>query len=115
MAAADAEERMIALKNRSKRSDLSTQQAREAVQRSIATEPLAARIRTYNATLDRSGLGEGIGFFDQVVIPFVEHLVRIGEKREALNAAQRAQRTLKVEPGSQLESEMAKLLATLKK
>ncbi len=113
--AADVEERNVARLNQSKRADLGVQQAREIVQRSMTGEPLAANIRTYNSTLDGMGRGEGIGFFDQVVVPFVDHLVRAGHRREALSAAQRAQRTLKVEPGSQLERELAALLSTLKK
>ncbi len=111
--AASFEERHIAQKNQSGRTDLSSQQARDILRRSIATEPLAARIRTYNSLVDGFGRGAGIGFFDEVVVVFVEHLRGAGEKREALYAAQRAQRSLKIEPGSQLEKEFANLLAGL--
>lgn len=111
--AASFEERTLAQKNQVTRDDLTTQQAREILQRSLKNDPLAGRIRTYNSLVDGFGQGAGIGFFDQVVTVFVNHLLRVGEKHEALSAAQRAQRSLKMEPGSQLEKEMAKLLLRL--
>jgi hypothetical protein len=55
-----------------------------------------------------------MGFFDQVVIVFAEHMVHLQQPAEAVRAVERAQRTLKVEPDSQLEKELAKLLKQLK-
>ncbi len=112
--AADAEVRRIANQNKSGRGDLSVQQARDIVQRSIATQPLAGQIRDYNSVVDNYGRGAGIGFFDQVVAGFAEHLVQVNQKAEALKAIERARRTLKIEPNSQLASEIEGLTRAVK-
>jgi hypothetical protein len=108
--AAEADESAIARKNQAKRGDLSTQQARERLRRSQAADKLPVQIQTFNAVLDGLGRGAGIGFFDEVVAPFVDHLVQAGEKAAAERAIQRARQTLKVEPNSQLDGEMTALL-----
>ncbi|MSU50837.1 MAG: hypothetical protein EXS37_17410 [Opitutus sp.] len=112
--AAEAEVRRIALKNKSGRSDLSVQQARDSVGRAIATQPLAGQIRAYNSAVDTYGRGAGIGFFDQVVAPFVQHLVQLDQRAEAGRALERARHTLKIEPGSQLQTESEKLQQQLR-
>jgi hypothetical protein len=108
-AAADHEVREIARKNRNARGDLSVQQARDIVQRAIATEPLAGQIKAYYSVLESYGRGAGMGFFDQIVVGFTEHLVQLKQVAEAAKAVQRARHTLKVEPGSQLETEFSRL------
>jgi hypothetical protein len=112
--AADAEERDIALRNRSKRGDLSAQQAREILLRSMATDPVQAQERTYQSLLVSFGQGAGIGFFDQVVVTFVQHLVRLGNKPAAERALARARQTLKFEPNSQLDEDYVRLLAAVR-
>ena len=112
--AADAEERDIALRNRSKRGDLSAQQAREILLRSMATDPVPAQERTYQSLLVSFGQGAGIGFFDQVVVTFVQHLVRLGNKPAAERALVRARQTLKFEPNSQLDEDYLRLLAAVR-
>ncbi len=112
--AADAEERDIARRNQSKRGDLSAQQAREILLRSMATDPVPAQERTYQSVLVSFGQGAGIGFFDQVVVTFVQHLVRLGNKPAAERALARARQTLKFEPNSQLDEDYLRLLATVR-
>jgi hypothetical protein len=112
--AADAEERDIARRNRSKRGDLSAQQAREVLLRSMATDPVQAQERTYQSLLVSFGQGAGIGFFDQVVVTFVQHLVRLGNKPAAERALVRARQTLKFEPNSQLDEDYVRLLAAVR-
>ena len=107
---AEAEIRRIALKNKSERGDLSVQQAREILVRAVTTQPVPAQIRTYNSVVDSYGRGAGIGFFDQVVVSFAGHLLQQQQKTEALKAVERARRSLRVEPNSQLEQEFAELL-----
>ena len=107
--AADEEVRRIARKNKSGRNDLSVQQARDIVARAIATQPLAEQVRSYNTVVDSYGHGAGIAFFDQVVSPFVRHLVELDQRAEANRALDRARRVLKIEPGSQLYDESEKL------
>ena len=111
---AAAEVSRIAKNNRSKRGDLSVRQARDTLLRSFATQTLPEQVKAYNTLLDTSGRGAGIGFFDQVVIVFAEHMLQVQQPAEAVRAVERARRTLKVEPDSQLEKELAKLLKELK-
>ncbi|HUR59365.1 MAG TPA: hypothetical protein VM029_16740 [Opitutaceae bacterium] len=112
---ADNEMRRIAIKNQGERVDLSIQQARETVQRAIKTQPLPEQIKSYNSILDLYGRGAGVTFFDQVVVTFAEHLVQLRQPAEAVRAVERARRTLKVEPNSQLEREFARLMEAVKK
>lgn len=111
---ADAEMKGFADRNKNKRSDLSVQQARDTLLRAFATQDVPGQVKAYNAVVDTSGRGAGIGFFDQVVVVFAEHMVQLHQPAEAVRAVERARRTLKVEPNSQLEQELAKLLKELK-
>lgn len=110
--AAEAELRRIAHKNEGDRSDLSVQQARNIVLQSMARQTLPEQIRTYNSVVDQFGRGTGVGFFDQIVTVFVEHLGQLGQPAEARRALDRARRTLKIEANSQLEKEFAALEQT---
>lgn len=108
--AADAEVRRIANKGKvTGRADLSVQQARDSVRRAVATQPLQEQVRAYNSAVDNYGRGAGIGFFDEVVVGFVEHLLNLGQKAEARRAIERARSALKVEPGSQIATEFERL------
>lgn len=110
---AATEEQRLVQKYRADRIDLSIRQAGEMLQRSLATDDLAGRIRTYRTLLERHGRGAGIDFFDQVVEPFVQHLRREAQYPAARDALDRARRTLRVEQGGQLEQEIRRLGATL--
>ena len=112
--AADAEEQMIARKNQSKRGDLNIQQARDILLRSFEREKSPAQFQTYYSVLEKYGQAAGIGFFDQVVVTFVQHLVQAGDKAGAERALTRARQTLKIEPNSQLESEFDRLLSAVR-
>jgi len=112
--AADEEIRAIALKNKGSRTDLSVQQAREILQRAIASQPEPEQMRSYNAVVDRYGPGAGIAFFDAVVAPFVEHLLELKQKSDARRALERARQALKVESGSQLHAELERLAQSIR-
>jgi len=108
------EEQRLTKKYQVSREDLSTAQAGETVQRSMAKDDLATQIRVFNRVLDTSGKGAAIDFYDKVVLPFVQHLAEEGQVPAALQALDRAKRTLKMEPGSQLEREVAAMVSRLK-
>lgn len=112
--AADEEVRRIALKNKGARGDLSVLQARDQMRRAISAQPLPEQLRIYNHILDTSGRGAGIGFFDEVVVGFTEHLVQLGRKAEAAKAVERARQNLRVEPGSQLARELERLAGVVR-
>ena len=109
LSAAEAEDRLLARKHQSKRVDLSTQQAREILVRSLEGGSLPAQFQAFNSVLESFGRGAGIGFFDEVVVTFVQHLVRVGDKPAAERAITQARRFLKAEPNSQLEEDFSKL------
>jgi hypothetical protein len=48
-------------------------------------------------------------FFAEVVRPFVDHLLRNGQPREAVQAIGRARETLRVEPNGQVDRELRAL------
>jgi len=75
---------------------------------------LATQIRVFNQVLDTTGRGAAVDYYDKVVAPFVQHLADEGQIPAALQALDRARRTLRVEPGRQLEQEMNELSARLK-
>jgi hypothetical protein len=64
--------------------------------------------------VDNYGRGAGIEFFDEIVVVFAEHLQQVRENAAALEAVERARRTLRVEPGKQLEQELNRLAARLR-
>ncbi len=112
--AADTEVRRIANKNRPARGDLSILQARDIVQRAIATQPLAGQIQSYNTVIDTYGGGAGIGFFDEIVVGFVRHLMTLKQRPEAAKAIERARQALRIEPDSQLATEIERLAKAVK-
>ncbi len=107
--AAEAETRRVALRNRGERDDLSLRQARDSLRRALATEPLSGQVRVYQSALDTHGRGAGMAFFSEIVVPFAEHLVALDQRGEATRAVERARRTLRVEPGTQLALELEQL------
>jgi hypothetical protein len=108
------EEQRLGKKYLSSRADLSIEQSAATVARSMAQDDLATQIRVFNRVLDTDGRGAAIGFYDQVVVPFVLHLAAGGQMPAALQALERVKRTLRAEPGSRLEVEIAELTARLK-
>ena len=104
--AADFMERSIAHKYESIREDLSMQKAREILRRSMENDGVPACIHTYDGLLNSFGPGAGMDFFDQVVRPFFEYLLKNGRPGEALRAVERAQTTMRVEPNGQLDREL---------
>ncbi len=113
-AAADAEERRIAAKNQRRRVDLSLQQQREALMRAIATQPLPEQVRTYEAAVAASARRAGVAFFDQLVAPFIGHLLDLRARDEAQRALEHARRAMAVEAGSQLERDFERLRQTIR-
>lgn len=112
--AADFEETRLARKYQSGRVDLSIQQAAGIMERSMREDDVATQIRYYQQVLQAYGPGAGMDFYDKVVQPFVMHLQEQRQVPAALACVDRAQQTLRVEKGSQMEKELADLVARLK-
>lgn len=116
VSAADFAERSTAKKyDQAERADLAVHQASEILRRSLETEDLNTRIRTYYTVLNSFGRGAGVDFFDQVVNPFVEHLLRNDQPHEAMQAVTQARKVLRVEPNSQLDRELSLLAERVQK
>ena len=112
---AEAEIRRIAVKNQAKRGDLSVRQARTILQQALATDSLPQQIQAYNRVMDTYGRGASVAFFDEVVSPFIAHLLQANQPAEAAKALERARRTLRVIEGGQLQQEMDAIAQRLKK
>lgn len=102
-------ERTTAREYQGTREDLSVQQARDILQRSLDAGDVNASIRTYYGVLQSYGPGGGMDFFDQIVHPFVEYLLQHDRAAEARQAVGQARQTLHVEPDSQLDGELKQL------
>lgn len=113
-AAAELVELRVGSKNQGSRNDLSVQQARGALLRAVAAQDLPEQIRVYESAVDTAGRAGGIVFFDQVVTGLAAHLKSRQQTAAAMRAVERAQRTLEIAPGSQLEQEFGRLLKNLK-
>jgi hypothetical protein len=111
---AAVEEQRIGRKYQATRNDLSILQAASLIDRSTKGDDLATQIKVFNRTLETSGAGQNIDYYDQVVRPFIQHLGDNGQVPAALQSLERARRTLRVVPGSQLDSEMTALAIRVK-
>lgn len=112
---ADVEEKRLAQKYLSSRSDLSVAQAALMMQRSFTGEDLSARIKLYERLLGSYGAGSAMDFFDKVTSPFMDHLRKQGQVPVALRLLEETRRQLKAEKGTQLEAEMGEMANRLRK
>jgi hypothetical protein len=108
------EEQRLGKKYQATRGDLSIQQAAATVERSMQADDVATQIKIFNRVLETTGQGQAIDYFDKVVAGFVLHLAAKGQIPAALQCLDRARRTLRVEPGNQLDQEMVELAAQVK-
>ncbi|HVU24431.1 MAG TPA: hypothetical protein VHE13_09930 [Opitutus sp.] len=111
---ADHEEQRLARKYRGERDDLSVEQARTMLLRSMSTQSLREQIRSYDTAVDTYGRRAGLIFFDQVVVVFVDHLLQAGERTQAAKAVEHARKALKAEAGGQLAGELDALAKYVK-
>jgi hypothetical protein len=106
---AEFEEAKLIRKYQGERVDISIRQSADILARSFAEAGLPEQIKTYNQVLEKFGKGAGMSFFDGIVVVFAEHLLQLGQPVEALRALERGRKTLRVEPGSQLEREFQRV------
>lgn len=114
IALADAELTRLANKFSRKREDIGLVEARHTLVRAFETQTLEEQVRTYNALVATLGKGAGIGFFDQVVVVFAEHMMQLQQPAEAVKAVELARRTLKIDSSSQLARDFQKLSQMVK-
>ena len=104
--AADHEQRMLARKFSTDRSDLAIAQAAEMLNRSIAQDPPATQLRVFESALRQFGLGAGMKAFDQLVNPFFRRAMAEGRKADAQAILTITVRLLPIEAGSQFAREI---------
>ncbi len=107
------EERSIADHMRGDRDDLAVRQAANILERSLHADPVERQVATFNALLAQFGHGAGAGFYDGIVVGFVEHLVQLKMRAQARDALERAREALGIQPGTQLGAELDRKMATL--
>ena len=107
--AADYAERELARKYQGERVDLSIQQAAQILSRSFASPSVPEQVQAYHTVMNSYGRGAGMAFYDKIVVIFAEHLMQLGQNTEAVRAVALARQTLKVEPDSQLDTELKRL------
>jgi hypothetical protein len=102
-------ERELARRFKSGRTDLAVKQVAEQMLRARAGQRIDEQVRLYAILMRQFGRGGGAAMWDEVVRPFVEHLVAEGRVREARAALARGREAMGVVPGTQMATEMAKL------
>jgi len=111
---ASFEEQRLGTKYQANRSDLGIEQAASTIARSLQEDDVATQVRVYNRVLDSAGRGAAVDFYDKVVVPFVLQQASHNQVPAALQALDRARHTLRVDPGSQLEGDIAALATAIK-
>ena len=110
---ANFEERGLAERLQTDRSDLAVKQASGILSRSIGSQAIPDQIAPFNAILVQFGRGAGTRFFDESVTGFAEHLAQANMKPEARDAVARARAILEIQPGTQVATDMDKLMTKL--
>ncbi len=111
---AGVEEQRLARKYQTGRVDIGIEQAAEVMERSMHQDDLVTQLKVFDRELSTARPDAAIDFHDKVVVPFVRHLQQIGQVPAALQVLERTRRTLRVEPGMQLDKEITSLAASLK-
>ncbi|MCX6938390.1 MAG: hypothetical protein NTU80_10940 [Verrucomicrobia bacterium] len=112
-ARADFEERERIRKFRATRDDLSVQQVAEQMTRARTEQSIEQQIKLYGTLLRQFGRGSGTAMWDEVVRPFLNHLVNQGMLNEARLALRTAREQMAVSPDSQTWAEMATVEARM--
>ncbi|MEN9841874.1 MAG: hypothetical protein RL376_1674 [Verrucomicrobiota bacterium] len=108
-ARADFEERERIRRFRVTRDDLSVQQVAQQMERARGEQPIAQQIALFASLLKQFGRGSGTAMWDEVVRPFLIHLVKQGMLKEARAALRTARDSMAVAQDSQTWAEMARV------
>ncbi len=100
----------IIRRNQAERPDLAMAEAARELAASIRDQPIDLQVRLYRRQLSRFRDG-GMLTMNQMVEPFVRHLIRQGEKDLALKAIGHARKRLVVTPTESLEKALVALEA----
>ncbi|MCZ6672338.1 MAG: hypothetical protein O7C75_05295 [Verrucomicrobia bacterium] len=99
----------ITWKNKDSRSDLAIQNAAELLKESIREDSNAAQLYVFKRILYQVGAQGGIQVLDQLVVPFLNHLVDKGRRGDARTVVLEAEKVLQPTAGSQMARDLQKL------
>jgi hypothetical protein len=112
--AANKEKKRIEKKNQKDREDIALLRARGSLVADFDQRPLADQINHFKALVGAQPKGTAVAFFDQIVLVFVEHLIRLQKREEAMSAVEFARTTLQVDANSPLGRDFARLTEVIK-
>jgi hypothetical protein len=98
----------ITYKNKDTRSDLAIENAVAVLEESMREDSRAAQMYVYRKTLHQVGAQGGIQVLDDLVVPFLNYLIKKGRPGEAKVAVLEAEKVLKPAFGSQMAKEIQK-------
>lgn len=113
-AAADLEQSRMTRKLQGNRSDIALLAQRKALVQSFTSQPLPEQIQLYQNLVSTLGKDGGVPFFDQIVLVFVEHLLQLQQREEAVKAVELARQGLNANASGLLKRDFEKLSQRLK-
>lgn len=112
---ADMEERALVKRGAVKgRDDFAVTQAASVMATAMESGDFMEQMKIYRQVLKQYAMGGGVDFYDRVTAPFLENLLKLGKRLEAIQMLGQTRLALKPESDSQLDREMKKLEASLK-
>lgn len=106
---ARSERNRITYRNKDNRSDLAIQNAVKILEESMQSDSRSAQMYVYKKLLYQLGDQAGIQLLDQLVLPFVNYLMKEGRNGDAKIAITEAERVLNPPTQSQMAGEISKI------
>jgi tetratricopeptide (TPR) repeat protein len=99
----------ITYKNKNSRSDLAIHNSVDILEESMRNDSPSAQMYVYKRILYQVGSQGGIQVQDELIIPFVNFLLKKGRRRDAKTAILEAEKVLKPAEGSQMASDLRRI------
>lgn len=110
---AKIERNRITYKNKDTRSDLAIDNAVSVLETSMREDSRSAQMYVYRRIIHQLGSQGGIQILDDVVVPFVNHLVKKGRLGDAKSALMEAENVLSPPTGSQMAKDLGRIKSQL--
>lgn len=111
--AARIERNRITYRNKDGRSDLAVQNLVKIMEDSMRSDSRSAQMYVYKKLIYQMGDQAGIQLLDELVIPFINFLLKEGRSGDAKTAILQAEGVLDPEPGSTMGKDIAKVKSQL--
>ena len=103
----------ITFRNKDHRSDLAIQNAVDVLNESMKSDSRSSQMYVYKKLIYPLGDQAGIQLLDEVVIPFINFLMKEGRSGDARTAILEAEKVLKSSDGSQMAKEISRVKSQL--